>query len=141
MIEDVSEPESVAVPFPGPAANPWEAQRAAMGAFLRHQREMANMSLRQLSEATRVSNAYLSQIERGMHDPTLRVLVQIGEALQISVEDMLQRSDASDETGSGDGPGVEAAVLADRHLTAGEKEALLTVYRSYRRERSHSESE
>lgn len=99
------------------------------------------MSLRQLSEATRVSNAYLSQIERGLHDPTLRVLVQIGEALQISVEDMLQRSDSSGGTDSGDGPGVEAAVIADRHLTASQKEALLSVYRSYRRQRSPSESE
>ena len=58
--------------------NPWESQRAAMGAFIRHQRELANMSLRQLSQATQVSNAYLSQIERGLHDPTLRVLIQIG---------------------------------------------------------------
>ena len=70
--------------------NPWESQRAAMGAFIRHQRELANMSLRQLSQATQVSNAYLSQIERGLHDPTLRVLIQIGAALQLSIEDMLR---------------------------------------------------
>ncbi len=48
------------------------------------------MSLRQLSQATQVSNAYLSQIERGLHDPTLRVLIQIGAALQLSIEDMLR---------------------------------------------------
>lgn len=128
--------------------NPWEAQRAAMGAFIRSQRELANMSLRELSRATQVSNAYLSQLERGLHDPTLRVLVQIGDALQLSVEEILRRQattgdapaptadpshdDAAD--GSGGGPlTVENAIAHDPVLTEPEKEALLGVYRSYLR--------
>jgi transcriptional regulator with XRE-family HTH domain len=73
-----------------PISNPWQTQRAAMGAFIRSQRELANMSLRELSKATQVSNAYLSQIERGLHDPTLRVLIQIGDALKLSVDDLLR---------------------------------------------------
>jgi transcriptional regulator with XRE-family HTH domain len=104
-----------------------------MGAFIRHQRELANMSLRQLSQATQVSNAYLSQIERGLHDPTLRVLIQIGAALQLSIEDMLREgvgreSEQAEPSGSG---GVEAAVRADPQLGADEKEALIAVYRSF----------
>jgi transcriptional regulator with XRE-family HTH domain len=139
-----------------PITSAWQAQRDAMGAFIRSQRELANMSLRELSRATQVSNAYLSQIERGLHDPTLKVLTQIAEALHLSVEDLLREStgeegsdgdqpgsvqpgtaesragdSGAEESGTMRPPGVEAAVLADPTLTPGEKDALLTVYRSY----------
>ncbi len=119
-----------------PISGAWQAQRDAMGAFIRSQRELANMSLRELSRATQVSNAYLSQIERGLHDPTLKVLTQIAEALHMTVEELLRESvgDSSPEDAgsSGAGPsGVDQAVLADPRLTAAEKDALLTVYRSY----------
>jgi transcriptional regulator with XRE-family HTH domain len=117
-----------------PITGAWEAQRAAMGAFIRSQRELANMSLRELSRATQVSNAYLSQIERGLHDPTLKVLVQIANALNVSVDDLLRESGGLDaETMAAAGTlGVEAAVAADPFLTTAEKDALLGVYRSYR---------
>jgi transcriptional regulator with XRE-family HTH domain len=115
----------------------WKVQRVALGTFLRTQRELSNMSLRELSRLTRVSNAYLSQIERGLHDPTLRVLLQIGGALQISLTEILSAAgdashpaDADDASPAGAQP-VEAAIRADPHLTAPEKDALLTVYRSY----------
>jgi transcriptional regulator with XRE-family HTH domain len=115
----------------------WKVQRAALGTFLRTQRELSNMSLRELSRLTRISNAYLSQIERGLHDPTLRVLLQIGDALQISLTEILGAAggasppaDAADASPAGAQP-VEGAIRADPHLTAPEKDALLTVYRSY----------
>lgn len=115
-----------------PTANPWEAQRTAMGVFIRTQRELANLSLRQLSQATQVSNAYLSQIERGLHDPTIRVLVQIGKALQLSVEEILGEGMDGEKDAAHDGRmGVESAVRTDPYLTPKEKEALLSVYRSY----------
>lgn len=101
-----------------------------MGAFIRHQRELANMSLRQLSQATRISNAYLSQIERGMHDPTVRVLLQIGDALHVSLEEMLQKAEETREA-QDSVLSVEAAITADIVLTTEEKKALLAVYRSY----------
>ncbi len=112
------------------AEDPWEQQRRAMGAFIRHQRELANLSLRQMSQATKVSNAYLSQIERGMHDPTVRVLLQIGDVLDLSLEDMLHKAqdvqDAQESILT-----VEAAIAADTVLAQAEKQALLGVYRSY----------
>ncbi len=116
-----------------PISNPWQAQRAAMGAFIRSQRELADMSLRELSRVTQVSNAYLSQIERGLHDPSLKVLVQIAEALNVSIDDFLREGGTLDaETMAAAGvPGVEAAVTADPLLTDSEKGALLSVYRSY----------
>lgn len=101
-----------------------------MGAFIRHQRELANMSLRQLSQVTRISNAYLSQIERGMHDPTVRVLLQIGDALHVSLEEMLQKAEETREA-QDSVLSVEAAITADTVLTTEEKKALLAVYRSY----------
>lgn len=107
--------------------DPWAQQRRATGEFIRHQREMANMSLRQLSKATKVSNAYLSQIERGMHDPTVRVLLQIGDALHVSLEEMLCKMAVPDASA----PTVESAVHADPQLSSAEKSALIAVYRSY----------
>ena len=115
----------------------WKAQRAALGAFLRTQRELSNMSLRELSRLTRISNAYLSQVERGLHDPTLRVLLQIGHALQISAAEILSAAGGASQpetaghTSSAGVRSVEAAIRADPNLTASEKDALLTVYRSY----------
>lgn len=120
----MSDPEAAASP------HPWEQQRQAMGAFIRHQRELANMSLRQLSQVTRISNAYLSQIERGMHDPTVRVLLQIGDALHVSLEEMLQKAEETQEA-QDSVLSVEAAITADTVLTTEEKKALLAVYRSY----------
>jgi transcriptional regulator with XRE-family HTH domain len=70
-------------------SDPWQTQRAAVAAYLRTQRELSNMSLRELARLTQISNAYLSQVERGLHDPTLRVLWQIGDALQISMADII----------------------------------------------------
>lgn len=110
--------------------SPWEQQRRAMGAFIRHQRELSNMTLRQLSQATKVSNAYLSQIERGMHDPTVRVLLQIGDVLDLSLEDMLQKAQDAEQAETSMLT-VENAIAADTVLTAAEKQALLAVYHSY----------
>ena len=116
--------------------DPWRAHREALGTFIRTQRELSNLSLRELSRITRVSNAYLSQVERGLHDPTLRILSQIGEALQLSLSEILDAAATTDGSAAGSAsstnlPSVEAAVRADPNLTTAEKDALLTVYRSY----------
>ena len=118
-----------AIPAPV-TVDPWSKQRLAMGALIRQQRELANLSLRQLSQATKVSNAYLSQIERGKHDPTVRVLLQIGSALHMSLEEMLQ---LAQEAGAAETSvvTVERAITSDAILSSEEKKALLAVYRSY----------
>lgn len=81
---------------------------------------------------TDVSNAYLSQIERGMHEPSVRVLRSIAEALNIPADSLLRDAGllAEDEEPS-QPASAEAAIRADRDLTAAQKEALLAVYRSY----------
>jgi transcriptional regulator with XRE-family HTH domain len=121
--------------------DPWAVHRAALGSFLRAQRNLAKLSLRDMAERTKVSNAYLSQIERGLHAPSVRVLRSIAEALDLSAEAMLAQAglvdapEATDEEAGADTPskgGTEAAIRRDPALTDDQKEALLTVYRSYR---------
>ena len=123
---------------PGSAGSdvPWEPHLAAFGQYLRSQRRLANLSLREMAERTKVSNAYLSQIERGMHAPSMRVMRSIARALDLSAEAMLAQAGLLDDVvGSDGGPaqpsGTEAAIRADPRLTEDQKEALLSVYRSY----------
>ena len=119
--------------------DPWGAQREAFGAFLKAQRRLSNLSLREMAERTKVSNAYLSQIERGMHAPSVRVLRSIAKALDLSAEAMLAQAglfeddvaDPGEPAGSTPSPGTEAAIRQDPKLTSDQKEALLSVYRSY----------
>ena len=70
----------------------WGPQREALGAFIREQRKRANLSLRQLAELTSLSNPYLSQVERGLHQPSVRVLKAISDALNLSAETMLAQA-------------------------------------------------
>ena len=67
----------------------WDAQMQALGSFIRSQRKLANLSLRQLADLTSLSNPYLSQIERGLHQPSVRVLRLLADALNVSGETLL----------------------------------------------------
>ena len=93
------------------------------------------MSLRDLAALTDVSNPYLSQIERGLHEPSVRVLRSIARALNVSAETLLVQAGLFDrpdgDAGAGEVPEVEAAVRADPRLSDDQKAALLAVYRSY----------
>lgn len=102
-----------------------------IGAVIRHQRELAQLSLRQLSSLAQVSNPYLSQIERGLHEPSVRVVRSIARALGISAEELLERAGLLDD-GPPAAPDTEAAITADPQLTDDQREALLTLYRTYR---------
>jgi transcriptional regulator with XRE-family HTH domain len=115
----------------------WRSRLETLGAFIRSQRRLANLSLRDMAELTHVSNPYLSQIERGLHEPSVRVLRSIARALNLSAETLLTQAgvlDGEDQSvgGNGEGPRTEAAIRCDPGLTDGQKEALLAVYRSYR---------
>ncbi|MCA1672554.1 MAG: helix-turn-helix domain-containing protein [Actinobacteria bacterium] len=115
---------------------PWSAQLQAFGGFLRAQRRLANLSLREMARRTHLSNAYLSQIERGLHTPSVRVLRSVAQALDLSAETLLAQAglwDDRPETEEHDGAvhATERAIRADSRLTEEQKEALLSVYRSY----------
>jgi len=116
----------------------WEAQREALGAYIREQRQRANLSLRQLAERASLSNPYLSQVERGLHQPSIRALRAISDALNLSAETLLAQAGLIDaiagdglKAGPGDDvPDTERAIAADPRLTEDQKSALITVYRS-----------
>src|SRR5206468_12057931 len=105
-----------------------------LGEFIRSQRKLAQLSLRDLAELTDVSNPYLSQIERGLHEPSVRVLRSIAKALNVSAETLLAQAGLGDEDDAEPDAGghhTEATIRADPRLTAEQKQALLGVYRSY----------
>jgi transcriptional regulator with XRE-family HTH domain len=113
----------------------WRAQVLALGRAIRTQRQLAKLSLRDLAALTDVSNAYLSQIERGMHEPSVRVLRSIAEALDLPADALLREAGLLDEEDEpADDASAESAIRADPNLTGAQKEALLAVYRSYRRD-------
>ena len=119
----------------------WDAQMKALGSFIRSQRKLANLSLRQLADLTSLSNPYLSQIERGLHQPSVRVLRLLADALNVSAETLLAEAGllehAADAAGgeAEGGPGaVESVIRADTRLDDEQKAALLAVYRSMLRE-------
>jgi len=105
--------------------------RRMLGSFIRVQRQMANLSLRQLSALTEVSNPYLSQVERGLHEPSVRVLKSIAGALNLSAETLLEQAGLISGTAKQDDKATESAIRADPRLTEAQRRALLTVYRSY----------
>lgn len=115
---------------------PWDNQMEALGEFIRRRRKLANLSLRQLAEKTRLSNPYLSQIERGLHQPSMRVIKLISEALNFSAETLLTQAgllhhgDGSSGTTHSATPTVEHAISADDRLTDQQKSALISVYQS-----------
>jgi len=103
-----------------------------LGDYIREQRNTANVSLRQLAKLAGVSNPYLSQIERGLRKPSAEILQQIAKALRISAEALYVQAGILDERyGDSD---VQAAVLGDAMLTERQKQVLLEIYESFRRE-------
>jgi transcriptional regulator with XRE-family HTH domain len=113
--------------------DPWNAQLEALGDFIRSQRKLARLSLRQMAELTTLSNPYLSQIERGLHQPSVRVLNLIAEALDISAETLLEQAGllrGHDPDDADSSEQVNNAIRADRRLTEEQKAALIAVYHS-----------
>jgi transcriptional regulator with XRE-family HTH domain len=114
------------------SSEPWKAQLEMLGGLLRAQRIAADLSLRELAERTKVSNAYLSQLERGLHEPSLSVLRAISSALGVPLGPLLTRVGMLES--GGEEPALretEAAILRDPELTEPQRTALLSVYRSF----------
>ena len=103
-----------------------------VGDYIREQRNAAQVSLRQLAKAAGVSNPYLSQIERGLRKPSAEILQQIAKALRISAEQLYVRAGILEERAGDDT--VTATILGDAGLTERQKQVLLEIYESFRRE-------
>ncbi|GAA2105179.1 helix-turn-helix transcriptional regulator [Streptomyces albiaxialis] len=105
-----------------------------LGEFLREQRRNAKLSLRQLADAAGVSNPYLSQIERGLRKPSAEILQQLAKALRISAETLYVQAGILDERDREDLLQVPAAIMADPSINDQQKQALLQIYESFRKE-------
>ncbi|MEV8092015.1 helix-turn-helix domain-containing protein [Streptomyces nigra] len=105
-----------------------------LGEYLREQRRTAQLSLRQLADAAGVSNPYLSQIERGLRKPSAEVLQQVAKALRISAETLYVRAGILDAERDRDEVETRAVLLADPTLTERQKQVLLQIYESFRKE-------
>ncbi|OKJ49663.1 helix-turn-helix domain-containing protein [Streptomyces sp. CB02261] len=104
-----------------------------LGEYLREQRRTAQLSLRQLADAAGVSNPYLSQIERGLRKPSAEVLQQVAKALRISAETLYVRAGILDEK-ERDELETRAVILADPSINERQKQVLLQIYDSFRKE-------
>jgi transcriptional regulator with XRE-family HTH domain len=107
-----------------------EDDESSFGEYIRRQRELHELTMRQLADLVGISNPYLSQIERGLREPSERVLEAIAENLEMSAETLKRHK------GRGGGevdeePAVVAAIKADRALTAAQRKALIEVYESF----------
>lgn len=103
-----------------------------IGDYIRDQREQAKISLRQLAEQAGVSNPYLSQIERGLRKPSADILQQIAKGLRISAEALYVQAGILEDRPADSG--VRSALLADPQLSERQKQVLIEIYESFRRE-------
>jgi transcriptional regulator with XRE-family HTH domain len=108
----------------------------SIGEYIRDQREQAKISLRQLSQAAGVSNPYLSQIERGLRKPSAEILQQIAKGLRISAEALYVQAGILEDSPADSG--VRSALLADPTLTERQKQVLIEIYESFRKEASEA---
>jgi len=104
----------------------------AIGAYIREQREQAKISLRQLAQSAGISNPYLSQIERGLRRPSADILQQIAKGLRISAEALYVQAGFLEDRPPGSV--VREAVLTDQELTERQKQMLIEIYESFRKE-------
>lgn len=109
-----------------------------IGGYIREQREGAQVSMRQLARLAGISNPYLSQVERGLRKPSAEILQQIAHGLRISAEALYVQAGILDERPAG---AVTAAVFADPTLTERQKQVLLEIYQSFRRENERAGTE
>src|SRR5437879_4198001 len=117
----------------------FEDRMRDLGEFIREQRRVARLSLRKLSEQAGISNPYLSQIERGLRKPSAEILQQIAKGLRISAEQLYIRAGILEfRKGNQE---LVAAILSDPDLGERQKQVLLDIYESFRRENAQTRAE
>jgi transcriptional regulator with XRE-family HTH domain len=104
----------------------------SIGDYIREQREQARISMRQLAQSAGVSNPYLSQIERGLRKPSADILQQLAKGLRISAEALYVQAGILEDRPADSG--VRSALLADTDLSERQKQVLIEIYESFRKE-------
>ena len=111
-----------------------ESRWQDLGIFIREQRQLGRISLRQLARTAGVSNPYLSQIERGLKKPSAEILAQIAKGLRISAETLYVQAGILEDRSPGDD--LDRRIMADPYLDEAQRQALVAVYRSFRHDNS-----
>ncbi len=111
----------------------------SIGEYIREQREQAKISMRQLAQSAGVSNPYLSQIERGLRKPSADILQQLAKGLRISAEALYVQAGILEDRPADSG--VRSALLTDPELSERQKQVLIEIYESFRRENVTAEAE
>ena len=103
-----------------------------LGEFIRRQRELAQLSIRQLADMCGISNPYLSQIERGLRTPSSMILQSLAKGLRLSAETLYAQAGILDPQEAEESDVVKA-ILHDPHLSARQREMMIDMYRSFRK--------
>ncbi len=107
------------------------ADEASLGEIIRRQRELNALSMRQFAQMVGISNPYLSQIERGLREPSEGVVEAIARSLEMSADALYEQAGwAAAEDDSGDPPVIEA-IRADTSLTGRQRQALVEIYEAF----------
>jgi transcriptional regulator with XRE-family HTH domain len=102
-----------------------------LGEVIRRQRELTELSMRQLADMAGISNPYLSQIERGLREPSEQVLESIADQLEVSLDTMYRQAGVDPDPGDEPVAGTREAIRADPALTPRQRTALLKVYDAF----------
>lgn len=102
-----------------------------LGAFIRSQRRLAQLSQRELAKLSKLSDPYVSQLERGLHEPSVRVLRSLGQALNLPVETLMKQAGWQDTVDDDDGVITVTAIKNDPHLSDAQKSAMLEIYNGF----------
>lgn len=116
-----------------PVENLWQKNLEgleSLGEFIRNQRKFASLSQRQLARLAELSDTYMSQLERGLHEPSIRVLRALAQALDIDPHELIKRAAGIDDDRD-ERPLTEDAIRRDPRFTDAQKQALLQVVESY----------
>ena len=106
-------------------------RRTTLGEIIRRQRELGELSMRQFADMTGISNPYLSQIERGLREPSEKVLEEIARNLDLSAEALYEQAGIADAGEESETDAVRAAIREDRRLNPRQRRALLEVYDAF----------
>ena len=114
----------------GDRAQPGPPGIKALGDFIKSQRRLAELSQRELARLADLSDAYLSQLERGLHEPSVRVVTGLAHALDVPTERLLKYLGHTD-AGSTGPRSTESVIATDERLSESQKQSLIDVYRAF----------
>ncbi len=123
--------QSVPVATDWCVVSPQTEALGSFGEFVRAQRRLAALSQRELAKLTNLSDPYVSQLERGLHEPSLRVIKALAGAFNLRIDELLRCTGLIDEDREGGVPSTTEAIRADPQLSETQRNAMLSVYDSF----------